>query len=112
VCSSDLCIFRARRVRVPRSLARGAVALLWRLHLQPTPPGWLDLALAVPLLDTARARTELGWTARVQADEALRELVEGMREGAGDATPPLSPETSGPARVREIASGVGRRDQP
>jgi hypothetical protein len=77
--------------------------------LQPTPPGWLDLALAVPLLDTTRARDELGWTPRKTADGALRELLDGMREGAGDDTPPLSPRTSGPLRVRELVTGVGRR---
>ncbi len=101
--------FGARIVRVPRSLARGAMALLWRLHLQPTPPGWLDLGLSVPLMDTTRARLELGWVPTVAADDALRELVDGMREGAGVETPPLAPSTSGPARTGELATGVGSR---
>ena len=102
-------IFGARLVRVPRSLARAAVSLLWRLHLQPSPPGWLDLGLGVPLLDTTRARTELGWSPVRAADAALRELVVGIRDGAGAPTPPLSPHTSGPARIRELATGIGRR---
>jgi nucleoside-diphosphate-sugar epimerase len=96
-------LLRARRLRVPKGVARWAASLTWRLHLQPTPPGWLDLALAVPLLDTTRARSELGWTPRHRADAALLELIEGMREGAGAPTPPLDPATSGPARVRELA---------
>src|SRR5689334_23853286 len=37
-------ILGARRVRVPESLVRATTALSWRLRLQPTPPGWLDLA--------------------------------------------------------------------
>jgi nucleoside-diphosphate-sugar epimerase len=102
-------IFHARLVPVPRPLARAAVSLLWRLHLQPSPPGWLDLGLAVPLLDTTRARAELGWSPQVGADDALRELLDGMREQAGDETPPLAPATGGPLRVRELATGVGRR---
>jgi nucleoside-diphosphate-sugar epimerase len=102
-------IFRARRVRMQPTRARALVSALWHLHLQPTPPGWLDLALAVPLLDTTRARDELGWAPRKTADDALRELLDGMREGAGDNTPPLSPRTSGPLRVRELVTGVGRR---
>jgi UDP-glucose 4-epimerase len=102
-------LFDARLVRTPPRLARGAVALSWRLHLQPTPPGWFDLALAVPLLDTTLARRELGWTPHVAADLALRELLDGIREGAGDATPPLAPGTSGPLRLREFATGIGRR---
>jgi nucleoside-diphosphate-sugar epimerase len=103
-------ILDARRVRVPESLARAATALSWRLRLQPTPPGWLDLALNVPLLDVTRAREELGWEPRRGADEALLELLEGIREGAGAPTPPLDPATSGLARVRELAGGIGARD--
>jgi UDP-glucose 4-epimerase len=103
-------IFRARRVRVPEGLVRALAALTWRLHLQPTPPGWLDLGLNVPLLDSTRAQTELGWEPRRSADEALLELMAGMREGAGAPTPPLDPNTSGPARQRELAAGVGARE--
>jgi UDP-glucose 4-epimerase len=60
-------------------------------------------------MDTTRARTELGWEPRRGADDALRELLAGMRERAGLDTPPLAPETSGPLRVRELLTGVGRR---
>ncbi len=103
-------ILGARRVRVPESLARAATTLSWRLRLQPTPPGWLDLALNVPLLDVTRAREELGWAPRRSAGEALLELLAGIRQGAGAPTPPLDPATSGPARVRELAGGIGARD--
>jgi UDP-glucose 4-epimerase len=102
-------IFGARRVPVPEALARAVTALTWQLRLQPTPPGWLDLALNVPLLDVTRARRELGWEPRRRADDALLELLEGMREDAGAPTPPLDPGTGGPARVRELAGGVGAR---
>jgi UDP-glucose 4-epimerase len=103
-------IFEARRVHVPPGVLRGAVALSWRLRLQPTPAGWIDLALGVPILDTTRARSELGWSPRYSSEEALLELVDGLREGAGIETPPLSPRSSGPARSREFATGVGARD--
>ena len=105
-------ILGARRVPVPEQVARAAAALTWRVRLQPTPPGWLDLALNVPLLDVTRARRELGWTPHHAADEALLELLAGIREGAGAATPPLDPGASGPARVRELAGGVGARSEP
>ena len=80
----------ARTVRVPARLARVAAWLSWRLHLQPTPEGWLDLALATPLLDASRARTELGWEPRHAADATFLELLSGIREGARLPTPPLS----------------------
>jgi UDP-glucose 4-epimerase len=101
-------ILGARTVPVPAKVLRAAAAVTWRLRLQPTSPGWLDMGLAVPVMDTSRARTELGWTPRHSAADALLELLDGMREGAGVQTPPLSPETTGPARVREVLTGVGR----
>jgi UDP-glucose 4-epimerase len=79
----------ARKVRVPPRLVRGVVAATWRLRLQPTPEGWVDMALQTPLLDTARIRDELGWTPQVDARDALLELFHGFRAGAGVPTPPL-----------------------
>jgi len=99
----------ARRVPMSPSVARAFTSLSFRLHLQPSEPGWLDMGLAVPLMDTARAHTELGWRPRRSAGDALRELLGGIAEGAGAATPPLNPETSGPLRVREFLTGVGRK---
>jgi UDP-glucose 4-epimerase len=101
----------ARPVPVRAGLLRAVADITWRARLQPTPPGWVDLALGVPLMDTTRARTELGWTPVHDAGEALLELVHGMREGAGEATPPLDPKAGGPLRVREVATGVGKRLQ-
>jgi UDP-glucose 4-epimerase len=100
----------ARLVKVPARALRILVDVTWRLHLQPTPPGWLDLALESPLLDTARARTELRWAPTRTSTGSLLELMKGVREGAGYETPPLDPDTSGPFRARELATGVGQRD--
>jgi UDP-glucose 4-epimerase len=99
----------ARPVKVPRPLLRAATNVTWHLRLQPTPPGWLDLALNVPLMSSERARRELGWEPRRSAEEALLELLDGLRHGRGLPTPPLDPRTGGPLRAREIASGVGAR---
>jgi len=85
----------ARKVPVPAPFLRGFVAATWRLRLQPTPEGWVDMALAVPLLDTTRARTELGWQPGHGADEAVLEMLEGFQEGAEAPTPPLA---EGPKR--------------
>jgi nucleoside-diphosphate-sugar epimerase len=100
----------ARTFRLPVTAARTATALSWRLHLQPTPPGWLDLGLGVPLMSTERARRELGWEPQVSSLDALLELIEGIRDSAGGTTPPLAPETGGPARTRELLSGIGSRE--
>jgi nucleoside-diphosphate-sugar epimerase len=100
----------ARVLGVPAAVLRGAAELTWRLRLQPSPPGWIDLALGVPAMDTSRARSELGWEPKVSATDALRDLMRGLRERAGAPTPPLDPRTGGPVRFREIASGLGGRE--
>ncbi|OIH92559.1 NAD-dependent epimerase/dehydratase family protein [Curtobacterium sp. MCBA15_001] len=69
-------------VRIPYRLLRGIVTLTWRLRLQPTDAGWLDIAASVPVMSTARAQTELGWEARHSATDALGELVAGFADGA------------------------------
>lgn len=43
-------------------------------------------------MDTTRARVELGWRPRFTAAEALREVLDGMRERCGIATDPLAPQ--------------------
>ena len=99
----------ARAVRVPGGLLRGGAALSYRLRIQPSEPGWVDMGLGVPLMDVSRARSELGWSPKQSASDALLDLIEGIREGAGLETPPLEPGGAGPLRVREFASGVGAR---
>ncbi|TDC75507.1 NAD-dependent epimerase/dehydratase family protein [Actinomadura sp. 7K507] len=102
-------ILGARTVRVPARGVRAALAAAWTLHLVPASPGLFDLALEVPIMDVSRARDELGWTPRHTAREAIEEFLEGLRTGAGRDTPPLSPGTGGPGRVREFATGIGRK---
>jgi UDP-glucose 4-epimerase len=82
----------ARRIPVPVAAARAAVAAGWRLRLLPVGPGWLDMALSVPVMDTGRAARELGWSPRRTSTEALIELLDGMADRAGAPTPPLAPE--------------------
>src|SRR4051794_19160833 len=103
-------VLGARPVPVPARVARVLADVTWRAHLQPTPPGWLDMGLGVPTMDITRAREELGWTPTRGADEALLELLDGMRETDGAGTPPLAPQAGGRFRVRELLSGVGRRN--
>ena len=79
-------------------LLRAGAALSYRLRLQPSEPGWLDMGLAVPLMDTTQGRRrELGWKPRHGADDALLELLAGIRERAGVDTPPLAPDSGGPS---------------
>ncbi|MGW2911414.1 SDR family oxidoreductase [Streptomyces asoensis] len=82
-------MFGARPVRLPRTAARSAIAAAWGLRLLPASPHLFDAVLRLPLMDCARARTELGWQPRHTAPEVLEEFLLGLRTGAGEATKPL-----------------------
>ena len=106
-------LLRARELSVSAKVLRAAADLTWRAHLQPADAGWIDLALGVPTMDASRAREVLGWTPRAASLEALAELLNGLREGRGFPTPPLAPKAGGPARLGELATGIGAsRDAP
>ncbi|HMJ35068.1 MAG TPA: NAD-dependent epimerase/dehydratase family protein [Baekduia sp.] len=102
-------VLHARPVPVPARVLRTAADLTWRAHLQPTSPGWIDLARGIPVMATTRARSELGWTPRHSASEALLELLDGLGHGAGGPTPPLDPHAGGRFRRHELARGIGSR---
>jgi hypothetical protein len=85
----------------------------WRAHVQKLDPGWLDLAMAVPLLDTARARDLLGWTPSVTAETVLAETVAGIRAGASSSTPVLRPRTVASSLRDLVRHGpVSHRQRP
>jgi nucleoside-diphosphate-sugar epimerase len=84
-------ILHARPVPVPPSLLRTAAALTWHLRLQPTDPGWVDIVLGVPLMDTTRLHDELDWKPRYDAVDAVNDILDGFRNGSGMETAPLTP---------------------
>jgi UDP-glucose 4-epimerase len=90
----------ARRVPVPRRVARSALWASWRTRVQPTSEGWLDMALSVPLLSTGRARAELGWAPRHDAGSTLLEALAGIRRGESLPTPALAGDRAGPGDPR------------
>ena len=89
-----------------QGVLRAGAQLTFRLHLQPSDVGWVDMALQTPLLDPTRARTELGWEPQHSAEEAMRDLLNGLAGDTGLKTPPLERKS----RAEELAGGVGSRD--
>src|SRR3954471_8860042 len=89
-------LLHARQVPLPPRLLRAGANLAWRLRLQPTPEGWVDMALGVPIMSTERIRNELRWAPQRTSTDALLDLLAGFRDGSGIDTPPLAPRTSGP----------------
>jgi nucleoside-diphosphate-sugar epimerase len=103
----------ARVVDVPARVLRALMSATWRAHVQKLDPGWLDLAMAVPLLDTARARDLLGWTPSVTAETVLAETVAGIRAGASSSTPALRPRTVASSLRDLVRHGpVSHRQRP
>jgi UDP-glucose 4-epimerase len=102
-------IMRARPLKISPRVTRVLTSLTWRARVQPTPPGWFDLAMQSPLMDTTRARTELGWSPTYTSEAALLDLLTGLHDDAGVPTPPLQEKAGGRFRLRELATGVGKR---
>lgn len=103
-------VLGARLVHVPAAVLRAAVSASWHARLQPLDAGWIDLAYAVPLMDTSRARSELGWSATTGAVRVLAETVQGMQDGAAGASPVLRPRTVAGSVERFLRDGpVSRR---
>jgi UDP-glucose 4-epimerase len=112
---ADLC--DARTVPVPAWMLRQLAALAWHARLVPTEPGMVDLLLALPLMDTSRARDDLGWQPQHSATDALLELLAGMRHNTGSGTPPLTPSRGlpgprCPGMVDVLGAGRGGRARP
>ncbi|WP_188754663.1 NAD-dependent epimerase/dehydratase family protein [Microbacterium album] len=89
-------IARGRRVALPPRVLRPVMHAAWRARALAADPGWLDMAMSVPVMSTERARHELGWAPRHDAHATLREMLQGMADGAGTASPPMRPRTEWP----------------
>jgi nucleoside-diphosphate-sugar epimerase len=102
-------VLGTRAVLVPPGMVRAALSTAFGARAAPAHPGLFDLAMAIPMMDTTRARTELGWVPRYDATAALRAFLDGLADHQDWVTPPLARATSGPLRTRELLDGVGAR---
>jgi nucleoside-diphosphate-sugar epimerase len=85
------------RVPVPAVAVRAALSAAFHARLVPTEPGWLDIGLQAPALDSSRARRLLEWSPQHPGDEVLRQFVAALGRGEGAPGPLLSP-AGGPER--------------
>jgi nucleoside-diphosphate-sugar epimerase len=65
---------------VPETALDGAAELIARLPLVPAQAQWIESVRQPVLMDTTKARRELGWEPRYDAQQTLREMVDAARE--------------------------------
>ena len=70
-----------RPVAVDLRAMRALITALNRVHLVALTPGWFDVATNTPLMDTTKARTELGWAPRWSSTDSALELIGGLADG-------------------------------
>src|SRR3954467_2151179 len=85
------------RIPTPALLLRTALSAAFHARLGPTEPGWLDIGLKAPALDSTRARKLLDWAPFHRGDETLAQFVAALGRGEGAPGPLLEP-AGGPAR--------------
>ena len=72
----------ARPVEVKPRVVRRIVSVLSRARLVALTPGWYDVATKTPLMDTSKARGELGWAPTRSSTASAMELLDGLADGA------------------------------
>lgn len=96
---------RAHPIHLPSALLGLAVDAAWRARLQPIDRGWLDMAFSLPLLDTGRARSVLGWSPRWESVAALNDLIDGFLHDSGTPSPVLHSRSFVEAIARDVTDG-------
>lgn len=71
-----------RPFEVNPRVVRTLVSALNGARLVALSPGWYDVAINTPLMNTSKARTELGWAPSRSSTQSALELIDGLAAGA------------------------------
>jgi nucleoside-diphosphate-sugar epimerase len=74
--------FGALPIRVPAAPAQAAAKAMARLPFLPPAAEWIEAATRPSIMDTSRAREQLGWTPRFTGLEALRDTLRSRPKGS------------------------------
>lgn len=72
----------AIRLPIPNGVAKRLVDVAYHARISPTGSPWIDMMRYPVLVDTTRARTELGWVPRFDSRTALEDMLERFRRAA------------------------------
>ncbi len=75
-----------RPLAVNPRLVRGIVTALHAVRAVAVTPGWYDVAMNSPTMDTSCAREELGWSPTRSSTESAEELIDGLASGAAGSS--------------------------
>lgn len=67
------------RVPLPARLAKRLVDVAYRARISPTGSAWLDMAAYPVIMDTTKAREELGWVPKYDTRTALEDMLDHFR---------------------------------
>jgi nucleoside-diphosphate-sugar epimerase len=81
----------AKPWELPPTLFRTMVRGLFAAHAVPVSPGWFDLAMRAPLIDSGRARRELDWQPRRSSALTANELLTALAGRESGTSPALAP---------------------
>ncbi|MGM7669520.1 NAD-dependent epimerase/dehydratase family protein [Microbacterium sp. A93] len=76
-----------RYLELPVQVFKALAAATYAARLQPTDPGWVDMAETVPIMDTTKLREATGWRESITSQQAVRALLDRFdgTEGLGNA---------------------------
>jgi UDP-glucose 4-epimerase len=95
-----------RPLAVSPRFARRFVTALHAMHAVAVTPGWYDVAMNSPTMDTACARAELGWAPTWSSTESAMELIDGLARGSVGATAAMGAAQDGTSALRRTADRV------
>ncbi|AFM15175.1 nucleoside-diphosphate-sugar epimerase [Mycolicibacterium chubuense NBB4] len=105
-CTAIASLVGARPVEVSPPVMRTAVTALHRFRAVAVTPGWYDVATRSPVMDTTKARQELGWQPARSSTGAARELIDGLADGAVGSSPALGSGSDDRAAGRRVIDRV------
>jgi nucleoside-diphosphate-sugar epimerase len=77
-------------IPIPGRLVRAATRVITSLPIPPQAE-WLEAATQPSLIDTTKAKRQLGWEPRYTTTEALRDTIQRLTGGAAPSSQPHDP---------------------
>ncbi len=95
-----------RPLAVNPRLVRGLVTALHAIRAVAVTPGWYDVAMNSPTMDTSCARAELGWSPTRSSTESAKELLDGLASGAVGSSAAMGATNDDRTGFRRVADQI------